>query len=76
MYPNDLSRDLVESHRGELLSAADAHRRARLVARGEGWSIVIVRHVVGSHLVRLGNAVSGDATSRSEPVAVAATESI
>ena len=74
MYPNDLSRDLVEIHRGYLLSAADAHRRARLVAAGDGWSIVIVRRTVGSHLVRLGNAVTGDATGRPEPVAVSAAE--
>lgn len=74
MYPNDLSRDLVEIYRHDLLSAADAHRRTRLVAEGDGWSIVIVRRVVGSQLVRLGNAVTGDAAARPESVAVAVSE--
>ena len=75
MYPNDLSHDLVEIHRGDLLSAADAHRRTRLVAAGDGWSIVIVRRAVGGHLVRLGNAVTGDTTGRQDSVAIAAPES-
>ncbi len=74
MYPNDLSRDLVEIYRHHLLSAADAHRRTRLVAEGDGWSIVIVRRAVGSQLIRLGNAVTGDVVPRLEPLAVAVSE--
>lgn len=76
MYPNDLSRDLVESHRHDLLSAADAHRRTRLIAEGDGWSIVIVRRAVGGHLVRLGNAVTGEATGQLETVATTASEPV
>ncbi len=80
MYPNDLSRDLVNLHRDEMLAAADAHRRSRLVAQGDGWSVVIVRRAVGSHLVRLGNAVTGNdvtgdtASGCVPPVAEALTE--
>ena len=74
MYPNDLSRDLVDLHRNEMVAAADAHRRIRLVAEGDGWSIVIVRRAVGSQLVRLGNAVTGDASERVPSVAEPVTE--
>ncbi len=75
MYPNDLSRDLVEIHRHGLLSAADAYRRTRLLTAGDDWSIVIVRRAVGSHLVRLGIVVIGDATGRPGRAAVAVPES-
>ena len=75
MYPNDLSRDLVEIRRHGLLSAAAAYRRTRLVEAGDGWSIVIIRRAVGGHLVRLGNAVNGDATGRREPASVAVSKS-
>ncbi len=74
MYPNDLSRDLVDLHRNEMVAAADAHRRIRLVAQGDGWSIVLVRRAVGGQLVRLGNAITGNACERVPSVADPLTE--
>lgn len=74
MYPNDLTRDLVDLHRDEMVTAADAHRRSLLVDQGDGWSVVIVRRAVGGQLVRLGNAVTGDANERVPSVAEPLTE--
>ena len=60
MYPNDALLDLVTDRRRALLAAAEADRRCRLVARGEGRSVALVRRMVGAGLVRAGLAVSGN----------------